>query len=368
MTDRRVLTFANHLGSVGGTEAAQLAISRVLAGHGWDVDLFYQSDGDYWPSWREFVWRATEVSGSVPDRATPVSSTVGLVRSIRIGVRHRPSVVYVHNAGDVPVALAIGRRVGAPVVAHLHLPPPIRQPRWLDVFLRRADEVIVPSDDTAGRWSRRSGLRADHMSTIPTGVDVGRFHQRGASERATIRAGIGVGPTEDMILFVGRVQRIKGVHVLLEAARRLPTAKVVVCGADTDPAYQAELVRVGGNAIFLGRRGDIPQLMGAADLLVMPSEIPETQGLVIHESMACGTPVVASDIGGLTASMAGFPDQLVEPGDAGALALVMARLLLWRRDDPGVGERSRRWVAAHRSIEKTGESVHALLRSVADPA
>jgi hypothetical protein len=64
--------------------------------------------------------------------------------------------------------------------------------------------------------------------------------------------------------------------------------------------------------------------------------------------------------------MAGFPDQLVEPGDAAALSLVIERIVHWRRDDPGLGERSRNWVTAHMSIEATGESVHALLRRAVD--
>ena len=168
-----------------------------------------------------------------------------------------------------------------------------------------------------------------------------------------------------MILYVGRLQRIKGVHFLLEAVRRLPTsAKVVVCGAVTESGYEEELMQAGGNTVFLGRRSDIPELMAAADLLVMPSDIPETQGLVIHESMACGTPVVASDVGGLTASMAGFPNQLVKPGDAVALSGVIERFLHWRHDDPGLGERSRKWVSSHLSIGMTGDSVHSILSCV----
>ncbi len=367
MTDRRVLTFANHLGSVGGTEAAQLAILRGLTARGWDVDLFYQSLGDYWPSWQAFVKTSTKVTNSLPTRVAPVSSTIGVMRSIRFGVRDRPSVVYVHNAGDVPVALAIGRMVGAPVVAHLHLPPPIKQPRWLDAALRRADEVIVPSDDTSVRWSRRSSLRADRLSTIPTGIDLERFHPRPDSERGSIRAGIGVRPAEKMILYVGRVERIKGVHVLLEAVHDLPTdAKVVVCGGATEPGYEQELMQAGGNTLFLGRRSDIPELMAAADLLVMPSDWLETQGLVVHESMASGTPVVASDIGGLTASMGGFPNQLVKPADPVALSRAIEHYLSWRDDDPGLGDRSREWVAADMSIEMTADSVDSILSSAID--
>ena len=200
------------------------------------------------------------------------------------------------------------------------------------------------------------------MSAIPTGVDLERFHPRPESERRSIRASLGVRPTEDMVLFVGRLQRIKGVHVLLEAARRMPAnPKVVVCGGSSEPGYEDELLRLGGNTVFLGRRHDVPELMAAADLLVLPSDCPETQGLVVHESMACGTPVVASDVGGLPASMAGFPDHLVKPADVTALSAAIDRFLHWRRDDPGLGERSREWVSAHLSTATTGDAVDAVL-------
>ena len=141
-----------------------------------------------------------------------------------------------------------------------------------------------------------------------------------------------------MILYVGRVERIKGVHVLLEAVHDLPTdAKVVVCGGATEPGYEQELMQAGGNTLFLGRRSDIPELMAAADLLVMPSDWLETQGLVVHESMASGTPVVASDIGGLTASMGGFPQPAGQAGRSRRAVQSNRALLVMARRRPGFG-------------------------------
>ncbi len=302
-----------------------------------------------------------------PRRGAPVSSTLGVIRSIGVGVRRRPSVLYVHNAGDVPVAL--GDRSGGRRTGRGPSPPATpHQSTCMAQWLPPAG----PGGDRAFRRHLRSVVAAGRPPRGPRLDDSDRRRRRAVSplldsERVSIRDAIGVGPADDMILYVGRLQRIKGVHVLLESARRLPTAaKVVVCGDATDPGYRDELVHAGGNAVFLGRRSDVPELMAAADLLVVPSDCMETQGLVVHESMACGTPVVASDVGGLRASMAGFPDQLVKPGDAVAVSGVVERFVHWRHHDPELGARSRRWVTEHMSIEVTTDSVDAVLSSAVE--
>jgi glycosyltransferase involved in cell wall biosynthesis len=104
--------------------------------------------------------------------------------------------------------------------------------------------------------------------------------------------------------------------------------------------------------------------MAAADLLVVPSTVAETQGLVVSEAMACGTPVVASDAGGLPESLAGFPDQLVPAADVGRLAAAVDALSGWRVDRPELGDRSRRWVTDHLTLSATVEAADRLLRDV----
>ncbi len=362
---RRLLTFADHLGSVGGTQAAQLAIFAGLSDSGWQVDLFYQDIGDYWDRWQSFASSMTRVRATLPTRSAPVATSLGATATIARGIGHRPSVIYVHNAGDVPAALAIGEVTRAPVVAHLHLPPPNRQPRWLNSLLRRAAAVVAPSADTARRWTEAAHLEPARVCVIPTGIDLTRFVPRPESERNAIREAIGVGRDDPMILFVGRVERIKGVHFLLDAACRIrDPARVVVCGAAADLAYLEDLRQKPCRAIFLGGRNDVSELMAAADLVVVPSNWLETQGLVVHEAMACGTPVVASDIGGLTDSMAGFPEQLVRPADVGQLAEAIERHVCWRSEDPELGPRSRAWVEENMSLEVTVEAIANVLRLV----
>ena len=369
MSNKRVLTIANHLGSVGGTESAQLAIFRKLTERGWAVDLLYVSQGDYWSEWKALATTTTQIRASSPIRSSPAASSIGTISGAISGMRASPSVIYVHNAGDAPLGLMIGAAARARVVAHLHLPPPFRQPPWLNALIRRTNAVIMPSSDTAERWTALARLDPARVSVIPTGIDTDRFIPLGVEKRMDVRARINVGDEEPMILFMGRLERIKGAHVLIDSVCRLSIpAHVVLCGTPETSAYLSELQDAAKECrvTFLGHRSDVPDLMAAADLLVVPSNWFEPQGLVVSEAMACGIPVVASDIGGLPAMMRGFPDHLVPPGDPARLTAAIESTIDWRRNDPELGSRSRAWVEEQMSLSRTiaaiDEVISAALR------
>jgi glycosyltransferase involved in cell wall biosynthesis len=369
--EKRVLTIANHLGSVGGTETAQLAIFRALAERGWAVHLLYVSRGDFWPEWEALAATTTQIRASIPTRSSPAGSSLATIAGAIAGVRESPSVVYVHNAGDLPIGLAIGAVARARVVTHLHLPPPFRQPSWLNALLRRSSAVIVPSPDTANRWVTAAGLDPSNVSVIPTGVDTDRFTPLEESRRHGVRDGIGVAGSDPMVLFVGRLEPNKGAHFLIDAVHRLSIrVRVVLCGtAESDDFLKQlqEAAAPGDLVTFLGQRSDVPDLMAAADLLVVPSDCFETQGLVVSEAMACGIPVVASDIGGLAATMRGFPEQLVPAGDPTRLAVAIASYVSWRHDDPDLGNRARAWAVEHMSLRRTIGAVDEAITAALPP-
>jgi glycosyltransferase involved in cell wall biosynthesis len=365
---KRVLTIADHLGSIGGTEAGQLAIFRGLAERGWEVHLLYVTRGDFWPAWKELATTTTQIGASLPSSASPLTSSISSIDGAVKGMRASPSVIYVHNAGDVPIALAVGARTGARVVMHLHLPPPIRQPSWLNALMRRSTAAIAPSVDTANRWISRAGLDPARLSVIPTGIDIGRFVPLPREERMAVRASVDVGEDESMVIFAGRLERMKGPHFLVDAVGRLDAnVHLVLCGAAKSPAYLRELESLaqGHRVSFLGRRSDVPALMAAAEISVLPSVFLETQGLVISESMACETPVVASEIGGLGATMAGFPEQLVPPGDPVRLAAAIKKYVNWRHTEPDLGPRSRAWVLEHMRFSRTIGGVDEVITGAA---
>jgi glycosyltransferase involved in cell wall biosynthesis len=362
----RLLTIADHLGALGGTETAQVAIFEGLAARGWPVALLYVSEGDLWSRWRVIVESSSRVPAVSLARDAPFRSSVGMVRTALAGLRARPDVIYLHSPAGLPAALPIRSLLSVPIVLHLHQPPSYRQAQWMNRLIRRADRIVVPSRDTADRWQGEAHPDPTVMEIVPLGIDVGRFTPLSADERGGVRKALGVDADIPIVLYVGRIERIKGTDHLMRAAAQMHVpAQIVVCGAVTDDAYFSSLEGLGLDhpPLFLGRRPDVATIMAAADLLVMPSIGFETQGLALSESMACGTPAVAYDIGALASSLEGFPDHLVPLGDEAGLAQAMDRLVNWRVESPDLGDRSRDWVVRNMTVEGTIASISRVIQS-----
>ena len=141
----------------------------------------------------------------------------------------------------------------------------------------------------------------------------------------------------------------------------------MLCGAGRDQDYTESLRRESRDlpVTWVPRRADVGSLLGAADLVVLPSLAFETQGLIVMEAMACGTPAIASDVGGLPETLTAFPDHLVPPGDTVALAEAISRVVGWRKHSPDLGRRSRQWVADHLAMAHSITAVSTLLGGLA---
>ncbi|MCE7861646.1 MAG: glycosyltransferase family 1 protein [Chloroflexi bacterium CFX2] len=183
--------------------------------------------------------------------------------------------------------------------------------------LRGSSRVIVAT--LAELTQLRFLYRADSnkMTIIPPGVDTGHFYPIPPDEAKQF---IGLRPENRMILFVGRIEPLKGVDTLIQAVasldkslsgRRHPVHLAIIGGdPDVNPEEMSdEMARLqklsdelcmGGMVVFLGKRAQdtLPYYYSAAEVLVMPS-LYESFGMVALEAMACGTPVIASEVGGL---------------------------------------------------------------------
>jgi D-inositol-3-phosphate glycosyltransferase len=183
--------------------------------------------------------------------------------------------------------------------------------------LQTADKIVVatPAELAQLQWLYQADVRK--IIIIPPGVDIGRFYPIPPDEA---KENIGVAPCGRMILFVGRIEPLKGLDVLIEAIAIMSQKGVMkensfclaVIGGEPDvrsDQMSTEMARIQALreqygleefVVFLGKRSQdsLPYYYSAAEAVVIPSQY-ESFGMVALEAMACGTPVVASQIGGL---------------------------------------------------------------------
>ena len=181
--------------------------------------------------------------------------------------------------------------------------------------LGRVDRVTVAT--LAELTQLRFLYKADpnKMVIIPPGVDVGHFYPIPSDEAKSF---IGLHADDRMILFVGRIEPLKGVDTLIEAMACLKLKQedrpvhLAIIGGDPSASPEqmtTEMTRLqqlcddlglDQSVVFLGKRDQdkLPYYYSAAEVLVMPSHY-ESFGMVALEAMACGTPVIASEVGGL---------------------------------------------------------------------
>jgi D-inositol-3-phosphate glycosyltransferase len=206
-----------------------------------------------------------------------------------------------------------------------------------------ADRLVAATQTEKDQLVHLYGAEPSRVSIVSPGVDISHFHPM--SKRAA-RKYLGIGDRDWTVLFVGRIEPLKGVDTLIRAmallANECPTwvsrLSLAIIGGDPNTNENAEMERLktmhaqlklGELVVFLGAKDQntLQYYYNAAEAVVMPSHY-ESFGMVALEAMACGTPVIASDVGGLSHLVRdGETGFHVPSGDHLALASTLSRLL-----------------------------------------
>ncbi len=206
-----------------------------------------------------------------------------------------------------------------------------------------ADRLIAATPAEEEQLEKFYGADPVKITIIPPGVDLQMFHPHSPEDA---KSRLGVKPCDRMLLFVGRIEPLKGIDTLLRAmgllAHECPTWASQICvaiiGGDPNTTENEEMERlkairtelgITDLVTFLGARDQdkLHHYYSAAEAVIMPSHY-ESFGMVALEAMACGTPVIASEVGGLAYLIhdgkTGFH---IPNGDPVALASAIARLV-----------------------------------------
>lgn len=330
MTGRRVLQV---LGSSAGGVARHVAqVATTLA-----------ADGDH-----------VVVAG--PSALEPVVAAGAGVRFAAVEIADRPAPADLRAvarlatlAGEADAVHAHGLRAGALAVLAVRGRPRRRRPRVvvtlhnlpvggrairtvsaaLGVVVARGADVVLGVSGDLVALARSQGARHAERALVPA---PGR--PAPAADAAATRAGLGVGPDDDLVVTVARLAPQKGLDTLVDAAAAASRTRagLVWVVAGDGPLHDdlaARAAATGAPVRLLGRREDVADLMAAADV-VASAAVWEGQPLAVQEALALGAAVVATDAGG-TREVTGDAAVLVPAGDAEALGAAVSAVLA---DDP----------------------------------
>ncbi len=228
--------------------------------------------------------------------------------------------------------------------------------------LRNCDQVVAVSEALKREIISRLGVVPERVTVLPNGIEAERFFPR---NRDAMRRELGLDPAERIALCVARLERVKGIDLLIHAFARIQGGQRLVIigdGSEMEP-LRALIARLGAaeRIELLGAKphDEIPQWINAADLLVLSSR---TEGWpnVLMEAFSCGKPVAAFRVGGVP-EIVNSPALgiLVEPGDVEGLSAAIEQGLQRPWDPALIRERvqGRSWCVV-------SDELHQALRQV----
>jgi D-inositol-3-phosphate glycosyltransferase len=348
-------------GDAGGMNVYIVETAKRLAADGVEVEIFTRATSSDQPPRVELepgvlVRHVTAgpfeglAKGDLP--AQLCAFTAGVMRAEAFQDPGWYDVIHSHYWLSGQVGWLARERWGVPLVHSAHtlakvknallaagdVPEPRARIIGEEQVVAEADRLIASTAEEADELVRLYTADPARVRTIAPGVDLDTF---APGDRAAARSALGLRADVPTLLFVGRIQPLKAPDVLLRAASllqaRVPALQVVVLGAPSGSGLDepnwltgiADSLSLQDTVRFVppADRATVAQFYRAADLTVVPS-YNESFGLVALESQACGTPVAAAAVGGLTTAVAdGVSGVLVDGHEPEQWAKVLGDLL-----------------------------------------
>lgn len=279
-------------------------------------------------------------------------------RLLRLLREERIDLIHAHLTYAAIWGNAAARLTRTPCVTTLHLEPS-PDPVWSRSGLRErlmcllvekwSAGVVAVSESVRQAYGRQGRIDPGRIAVVPNGIDCEAFDRKERELRERMRRQLGIPPQARLVITVSVLREGKGLDVLLKATpgvlRAVPEAHFLIVGEGpmkSELERGAEQAGLSGRLRFLGFRRDVPALLAASDLFVLPSRAHDAFPTALLEAMGAGLPVVATRVGGIPEIVdAPRTGWLVPPGDHEPLGRAVADLLSRSEELPAMGEAAR---------------------------
>lgn len=387
---RKKIIFIHHGASIGGAPFSMLEILRridrkkfrtlvILPETGPFSDLLKKEDIKYKiiPLFIFYYCPQCETSLSIKDLPILLRDIFrNLLCLPKILKRENPDVVII-NASPLLLSGLIAKLMGKKVIWHIRETISTEKPGVLKRIIAAIIRFSAKKTIVMSRFSLKNvgRLGLNNAAIVHGGVDLKKFRPKSVSSEEFKK--LGLNENDKIVGFVGQIYEEKGCFKLIETAplviQKLPDVKFLIVGSgdmmdrenDNDSKISenhkidrlfrrmVDKKKLSDHFIFLGQRFDVEDILPLIDCLTFPSIAPEPFGGIMVEAMACGLPVVASDIGASQEIVVdNITGLLVKPGDPKALSEALIDILTDEEKARRFGEAGRKRAEELFDIEK----------------
>jgi len=335
----------------GGAERVVADLASEFQARGATSVVFLPEKGDGWLA-RQLHGTGVTIEYFRINRPFSPACARSLADGFR---RHRIDLAHSHEFSMAVYGAWASWLAGVPHVITMHgsryYAARLRRRLAMRAAIAVSGRTIAVSDSLAGNLSQDLRIRRSRIDTILNGVRPSR------PTPSTLREELRLADDERLIVSVGNLYRVKGHEYLIDALGMLaanhPRLHLAISGRGdmaTALVARARAQGVSNRLHLLGLRSDVPAVLAAADIFVLPS-LSEGLPLALLEAMFAACPIIASDVGDVAVALAqGDAGILVAPGDASALARALDLLLSDRTRARQLGERAFRRAGAEYDI------------------
>lgn len=372
----------SYLGGLGGGETIWLALLRALDRRAWEPLVLCGTRGAFVDELRaaqipvevmpyqlpyfKYGWLPTGTFSILP-------RLWNLMRAQRVGL------VHVKDPESAFYVAPVARALNIPVIWTCSAWWEAER-GWKSKFYERFFTRIITYTEITRRALVATNARLDEkIAVMPSGVDVNEFAPGTRDE--TLPDELQIPRNARVVTLLARFQAVKGHEYFLHAAREIsktfPETRFLLVGDNPFATEEAEAYKramldfiardecLRARVVLAGFRRDIPRVLRASDVLVCPS-LFETYGMANLEAMACGVPVVSTNVGGPAETVAdGETGYLVPPRDAAAIAARVIQLLADEELRQRLGAQARQRVVEKYSLAENVARLQDLYRDVA---